>query len=473
MKKILLIICFLLLTATGFSQQFSLYNTGTLFDSFENPSQRTVIPDTSRTYASNFFVPNFDGNLFLTGNAQATLLGRTFNSKYDNSSLQIGNGAVNRANISASAYELMFKMFTSLKGYEELGFFIETKSEGHGVFTDESIALFNGPAAFPNNIYDNVLNDHFYNQIYNDIGFTYREKLSDKVAIGFKAGFLMGIDYTKLDIYESHLSFDRLNDGATIALRGRYSYSKGPGTFDQRSFLPTSRSPGLQFTVGLSYTTDDHITFQGNLKDIGFIHWYNNSVVSNFDNSATTFGVSGANREKHVYKIVYSMLKSGYQNTSFTSSTNGRAELSATKSYYINDDNTLKYSPTLIASKELLYNGFAGAMVNRFQYKSISGSVMASYDNLNLANIGLQFMYKPNNMEVFIGSDRLLNTVTFAGSTSKGSTYTNGSYTGGDIYLGFAIKFGSVVEHPLNANLIPDGNKGFLGRLWNRVFKAN
>ena len=82
-------------------------------------------------------------------------------------------------------------------------------------------------------------------------------------------------------------------------------------------------------------------------------------------------------------------------------------------------------------------------------------------------------MFKSGNMEVFTGSDRLMNTVSLAGSTGKGATYTNGSYAGADIYFGFAVKFGPVVEHPLNANVIPDGNKGFLGRLWNRVFKAN
>ena len=473
MKHILLIFCFSLIAATGFSQQFSLYNTGTLFDSFENPSQRTFIPDTSREYAFNFLIPNFDGNFFLTGNGQSTLMSRAFSSKYDNSALQIGNGALNRANINASVYSLMFKMFTSLNGYEEMGFFLETKSEGRGAFTDESIALFTGPSAFPNNIYDNVLNDHFYNQIYHDLGFTYREKLSNQVAVGFKVGFLMGIDYTKLDIYESHLTLDKVNGGANIALRGSYSYSKGPGTFDKQSFYPTSRSPGLQFSAGMSYITDDHITFQGNLKDIGFIHWYNNSVVNNFDGAVGAFGLSGPNREKHIYNAVYSLLKSGYQTTSFNSATDGRVELSATKTYYVNDDNTLKYLPTLIASKELLYDGFAGAMVNRFQYKAFNGSLIASYDNLNLFNIGLQFMYKPGNMEVFIGSDRLANTLSFAGSANKTATYNNSSFTGADIYFGFALKFGAVIEHPLNANVIPDGNKGFLGRLWNRVFKAN
>ncbi|MDO3628923.1 DUF5723 family protein [Mucilaginibacter sp. BT774] len=472
MKKILLISCFLLIAATGFSQQYSLYNTGTLFDSFENPSQRSFIPDTSKKYAFNFLVPNFDGNFFLTGNAQSTLLSRAFSSKYDNSSLQIGSGALNRVNANASAYTLMFKMFASLNGYEELGFFFETKSEGRGVFTDESIGLFNGPSTFPDNIYDNVLNNHFYNQIYHDLGFTYREKISNQVAVGFKVGLLMGIDYTKLDIYESHLSFDRLNDAATISLRGKYSYSKGPGAFDKQSFYPTSRSPGLQFSAGLSYTTDDNITFQGNLKDLGFIHWYSNSVVSNFDNTTTITGLSSAKREKNIYGAVYDLFTSGSQTTSFNSSTNGRAELSATKSYYLNDDNTLKYLPTLIVAKDLFYDGFAGAMVNHFQYKAFNGSLMASYDNLNLFNIGLQLMYKPNNMEIFIGSDRLTRTLSFASSTSKTATYANSSFTGADFYLGFALKFGPVIEHPLNANTIPDGNKGFLARLWNRIFKA-
>ncbi|MBV8388745.1 MAG: hypothetical protein JO080_02985 [Mucilaginibacter sp.] len=472
MKKILLISCFLLIAATGFSQQYSLYNTGTLFDAFENPSQRSFIPDTSKKYAFNFLIPNFDANFFLTGNAQQTLMSRAFSSKYDNSALQIGTGALNKANANASAYTLMFKMFASINGYEELGLFFETKSEGRGAFTDESIGLFNGPSAFPSNIYDNVLNDHFYNQVYNNLGFTYREKISNQVAVGFKVGFLMGIDYNKLDIYESHLSFDRLNDAATISLRGKYSYSSGPGNFDKRNLYPTSRSPGLQFTAGMSYTTDENITFQGNLKDIGFIHWYNNSTVSYFDKTTTVTGISSSKREKNIYGAVYNLFKSGDQSSSFNSSTDGRVELSATKSYYIDGNSTVKYIPTLIVSKDLFYDSFAGAMVNRFQYKSLNGSLTASYDNLNLFNIGLQLMYKPNNFEVFIGSDRLTHTLSFAGSTGKSSTYTNSSFTGADIYFGFAIHFGPVVEHPLNANTIPDGNKGFLARLWNRLFKA-
>ena len=470
MKKILLIFCFLFITAKGFSQQFSLYNTGTLFDSFENPSQRTFIPDTSRMYASNFFVPNFDGNFFLTGNAQASLLSRAFSAKYDNSTLQIGTGSLNHVSANASVYSFMFKMFGSLQGEEELGIFAETKSEGRGAFTDETVGLFNGPSAFPNNIYDNVFNNNFYNQIYNTIGFTYREKLSSQVSLGIKVGLLMGVDYTKLDTYESHISFNKLNDAATLSLRGKYEFSKGPGNFDNRSFLPTTRSPGAQISIGTSYKTDDDITFQANIKDLGFIHWYDNSVISNFDNTTTITGLSSAKRERNIYGDAYDLLVSGGRYTSFTSYTDGRFELSATKSYYLNDN--IKYSPTLIASKELLYNGFTGAMVNRFQFMNYNVSLTGSYDNLNLFNLGLQFMYKSHNGEFFIGSDRLVQSVSFISATGGSGSYSNGSFTGGDIYLGFAWKFGPVIEHPLNANTIPDGQKGFIARLWNRIFKT-
>src|SRR3569833_2414277 len=92
MKKPPLIFCLLFATSKIFAQAFTQYNTGTLYDSFENPAQRSFIPDSSRQFASNFLFPNIDGNFFLTGNGQQTLKSRYFNNMYNNSALQIGNG---------------------------------------------------------------------------------------------------------------------------------------------------------------------------------------------------------------------------------------------------------------------------------------------------------------------------------------------------------------------------------------------
>ncbi len=474
MKNILLIFCVLLLTAAkGFSQQFSQYNTGTLYDSFENPSQRAFVPDTSKKYAFNFLIPNLDVNFFLKGDAQATLVSRTFGGYYNNAALQIGNGKYNTMNANASVYSLMFKMFGSLNGDSEIGFFTETKAEGRGSISDETIALFNGTNSFPNNTYDNVFNDHYLYQVYNSIGLSYREKLSKKVAIGFKLSGLLGVDYNKLNIYESHISFDKTNNSAIVSLRGKYYLSQGPGNLDSRSFLPNVRSPGLAVNIGTSYRTEDGITLQANIKDWGFIHWYVNSSTTNFNGTTNIEGLSGKRREDSILSNVRKLVTAGKQNGSFTAPTDGKFELSVTKSYYLDDDKFFKYSPTLIASKELLYNGFTGALVNHFQYQNYHASLITSYDNLNLFNFGLQFMVKSYNYEFFIGSERLLQTAGLASAIHSPASYSPGSFAGADFFLGFSLKFGPVVEHPMNASTIPNGERGFIGRLYNRLFKTN
>jgi hypothetical protein len=473
MKKILLISCFFLFAVRGFSQQFSQYNTGTLYDSFENPSQRSFVPDTSKKYAFNFIIPNFNADFYLTGDAQSSLVDRAFGGKYNNSALQIGNNKYNNVNINVNAYALMFKMFGSVNGDTEFGLFVEGKEEGRGTFSDESVALFNGPEAFTNNIYDNIFNDHYYDQIYSALGLSYREKITKQFAFGIKLAFLMGIDYNKLDVDESHITYDNANDDATISLRGRYYQSKGPGSFDLRSFLPTSRSPGAQVSIGTSYKTEDNVTIQANLKDLGFIHWYDASSIANFDATETAQGISTKSRENNIYNTVNSILKDDRIVQSFTTATDAKFELSGTKSYWLDDDMSVKYSPTLVASKEIMYNGFTGALVNHFQYENYHASLTASYDNMNLFNLGLQLMIKSYNGEFYIGTDKLAQTFGLASAIHNYSSYTNGSFTGASFFIGFSMKFGPVIEHPMNSSTMNTGEKGFLGRLYNRLFKTN
>jgi hypothetical protein len=66
-----------------------------------------------------------------------------------------------------------------------------------------------------------------------------------------------------------------------------------------------------------------------------------------------------------------------------------------------------------------------------------------------------------------------MQTVAVAGARSNYSSYTNGSFTGASFFLGFSLKFGPVIEHPLNSSIMETGERGFLGRLYNRLFKTN
>jgi hypothetical protein len=232
----------------------------------------------------------------------------------------------------------------------------------------------------------------------------------------------------------------------------------------------------LLLLLGGSYITDDHITIQGNVKDLGFIHWSKRSSVYNFNNSTTINNLSSApSREDTIFNKTRELIKNNGTVQSFTTPINGHAEISATKSYWLGYSNLFKYSPTLILSKELFFAGFTGALVNHFKYKNFTVTLTTSYDDMKFFNFGTQFMVKSSNVEFFIGSDRLTNTGSFALAAFNNESQINrtGNYSGGDLYLGFALKFGHLIEHPMNASTIPMGEKGFLGRLFSRLFKTD
>lgn len=471
MKKYLLIFCLLLGSSKIFAQSFLQYNTGTLFDSFENPAQRSFIPDSSRQFASNFLFPNFDGNFFLTGNGQQTLKSRYFNNMYDNSALQIGNGtSFNHVHGSADAYLVMLKMFTSLHGNQEIGFFIESNASGRGVFTDESIALLNGFGSFPANSYTNVFNSQFQYQSDYQIGFSYREQVTKQFSFGLKLAAVTGMSYEDINIKQSSVVFDNEANNATLALSGT-NQKAGFST------LPFS-NPGLGVSIGTEYKTRDGFVIQGNLKNMGFIHWNKNAEVYDFHNDTTIRDLLSNSRENNVYHAITKTFTKGTKVPgAFNTPLGGTAELSVNKSFWIDDEHDFRYSPTLIASKSLAYTDFIGAMVNPVSYKNFTLSVVTSYDDMHLFNFGAQFMVKSANAEFFIGSEKLTQStgLLFEKLNKNSQPGPNGSFSGGDFSIGFSLKFGNVIEHPMNASIIPmgDDNKGFLGRIWQSIFNPH
>lgn len=479
MNKIYILFTFLLISFSASAQQFSQYNTGTLYDSFENPSVRSFIPDSSRQYAFNFFIPNFNANAYVTGDIQQALKNRLFATQtgYKANALQIGKSKNNHFNANVNAYAIMLKSFTSLNGDVEMGFSYQLKAESRGLVSDETIALFDNVANFKGNPYDDIFNNHFQLQTYNQISYSYRERINKQFAFGFKLSALLGIKYSNFDITGSHAVFDTVNNAATLSMRGRYYSSYIPGQPSAHDYLPTFRSPGASITIGTSYITDDKITIQANIKDLGFIHWSSRSLASDFDNTTTITGLASGHREDSIYNAVIKLFRSTQAMSkigSFTTKTNARGELSASKTYWIDYDNNFKYTPTLIGSKEFWFTGFTAALVNHVQYQNYTATITASYDDMKLFNVGAQLMYKTPNFEVYGGSERLVNTGRFAFAALGNQTQIDhiGTYSGMDIFLGFSVKFGAIIEHPMNSSYIPMGEKGFFGRLWGRLFKT-
>jgi hypothetical protein len=83
-------------------------------------------------------------------------------------------------------------------------------------------------------------------------------------------------------------------------------------------------------------------------------------------------------------------------------------------------------------------------------------------------------MYKTPNFEFFFGSEKVGPSLSMWQASNKNEAAMNSisSYSGANFFLGLAIKFGPIIEHPMNSSTIPSGEKGFLGRLYNRLFKT-
>jgi hypothetical protein len=469
MKKHLLIFFFLLFSAKIFAQQFSQYNTGTLYDSFENPSQRVFTSDTSKMFAFNFFAPNFNLNFYLTGDAQAAVRSRVFSNYYNTAALQVGKGRYNHINANANAYLVMFKVFASPNGDQELGFSINTKAESRGFVSDESISLFNGPSDFPNNSYSNILNDNYYYQVYQQIGFTYREQITKQFALGLKLSALSGVAYDELNITQSQIDFDKPNDAVNIQLAGRNYVSNNNGKSYLQNLIPTFHNPGASISIGASFKTED-----------GFIHWAKSSTIfvfNSFGSPITVNGLSTPQREDSIYNKAHFISTTSPKTTDFATPTNGLAEISVNRSYWIDYDKQIKFSPTLIASKELFYTGFTAALVTPVQFNKYVATLISSYNDRKLFNFGAQFMIKKEDFEFFIGSERLFQTGSLLISALKKASApvlsysTPPSFTGADFFIGFSMKFGPVVEHNMNSSRVSSGGeKGFLGKLFDRVF---
>lgn len=478
MRKCILVCCFFLATIKAFGQQFALYNTGTLYDSFENPSQRAFIPDTTKQFAFNFLIPNLDANFLLSGHGQRALITRAFHSYYNTANLVTGAGNYNHLKANANDYLFMLKAFTSENGDQEMGIAFNTRIEGRGIATDESISFFNGFNKFPQNFYANIFNDNYQLQAYHQLSFTYREQIDRRLSVGFKLSALAGIYYNQLNITQSSVTFNRAAEQARLSLGGTYRASSQKGESNFEKAFPLLINPGAAFSLGVTYFDENGFKWQGNIKNVGFISWNSKSYTNTFSGSSLISGFSSPQRETAIEHGVDSISQGGQSRHSFITPTNGLLELSVNRTYWLSEDGNVKFSPTLIASKELSYNGFTAALDAPVQFGKHSVALTSTYDELKLFNIGLQYMKKSDNAEFFIGSERLFATGSFISEAIKsgqGAQTQNKTplkaFTGMDFYIGASFKFGPLIERRMNSSGIgPEGDGGFFSKIWHGIF---
>ena len=467
MTKLFTSLLLLVISVQCYAQRFAHYNTGTLYDSFENPSQAAFNVDSSRRFAFNL-LPNFNVNTYLKGNAQYSLKSRAFLGKYDNNAVTIGEGKFNDAMANLNVYVGMLRMFTSASGKRELGLAYQIKGNGRGHVTDETIALFNGTGKFDKTRpYFDIFNNRAFYEAYHQFSVNYREQVTHNFSVGIKLSLLSGIGYNNLNIAESELN-KAADNSALFRLRGTFQSTYVLGQFQNRDLLPLFKNPGAAISLGTTFAPNGYI-IQGNLKDLGAIRWRGGATTHRFNASRTIAATTPGQTEKEVQDALTGILESGSLPGFFTKAIVGRAELSVAKKYWIQEG--ISYQPTAIISKQINGQGTAWAIINQVGLGNFSTSLSGIVNEDKLFDLGLQFMYKTHNFDVFIGSEQLTRSFNLysASKENEDAVTKNMSHSGANLYFGFSFKFGRLLDRSNNDSYYFDGSEqGPLGRAWKR-----
>lgn len=461
MLKKAFFICILLLFAHQIkAQQYGLFNTKTLFDGFENPAQKVFTLDSSRQYASNFFLPYLGLNAASKGNSD--YIRRLVTEGSTNSKDVPLGGGLNTIYQQSNAYLLTLKIFNSYKYQKELGFSWQVRTDALAKYTNESLIIIDDPDRLTNQSFrDGIFNDKGYAQSYHQFSVTYRENYTKRLAFGAKLSLLSGTSYNKLNIRESGIDADGPVGTAYAIFKGAYrSTFIDVDELSSNTFMPTFRNPGASISLGTSYQSKSGYFLMGNLKDLGFIRWNSQSYYKNVNARILLDGSPG--EEQRVKNEITNALTKNPDTGGFYSATNAKIDFMVSKSFGI-------WTPAFIVSKNLFFEGGDAVMVNKFKYNGFSVTASPTYNFHNLFYLGLQTMYQTPNFEVFLGSDDLLKTTSQAQGLIKKDASIGRGYNGASVYLGVGIKFGNFVEHPQNSSTMPGIGEESPG-LFKRIF---
>ncbi|MDQ0965521.1 hypothetical protein QFZ20_000924 [Flavobacterium sp. W4I14] len=462
MKKLLLALLVLASFEGANAQQYALFGTKTMFDAFENPSQKSFTLDSSRRFSSNFFLPYFGANAINKGSSKFAIRKLTQEGVFDTRSLPIGTGEVNHFFENSNIYVAAFRLFKSYKYQKEMGFSWQIRSDAHIDYTNESLAIFDSFERFnKGQQYTGIFDSKGYEQSYHQFSFTYRENWNKRLAFGLKASLLSGILYNKLDIADSYLYIDPGASALLIGLNG--TYSSNFSDFDEvnkKNFFPNFKNPGLSLSFGTNYTTKKGLFLMANIKDLGFIWWRSNTQRTTINQSKIIENLEDRSNTNQEIKDIFLLSE---QSKKFLAPTNAKLDIYLSKRYGF-------YKPGLAVSKNLFYKGGDIAFVNTFIANDFSGSVTPFYNLNGVFMVGLQAKYQTPNFELFMGTDNLVATSFQTYGLIKNDATVGSGPNGTSFYMGVGIKFGNVVNHPQFADVIPGINDNEGGSFFKSLF---
>lgn len=464
MKKLLLALLALASFGVANAQQYALFGTKTMFDAFENPSQKSFTLDSSRKFSSNFFLPYFGVNAVNKGSSKYIIRRLTQEGVYNTLTIPLGTGEINHFFENSNIYVATFRLFKSYKYQKEMGFSWQIRSDAHIDYTNETLAIFDSFERFnKGQQYYGIFDTKGYEQSYHQFSFTYRENWNKRLAFGLKASLLSGILYNKLDISDSYLYIDPTASAMLIGLAGTYSANFSDfNEVDKKNFFPNFKNPGLSLGFGTNYTTKRGLFMMANVKDLGFIWWRSNTQRTTINQAKVIEDLE--HNQSNTNQEIKDIFLLAEQPKKFLAPTNAKLDVYLSKRYGF-------YKPAVAVSKNLFYKGGDIAFVNTFISNNLSGSLTPLYNLNGVFMLGLQGKYQTPNFELFLGTDNLVATSFQTAGMIKSDATIGSGPNGASFYMGVGIKFGNVVNHPQFADVIPGINdKGDGGSFFKSLF---
>jgi outer membrane protein OmpA-like peptidoglycan-associated protein len=438
------IIAFLLILS-GYAtnaQRYSLYYSRTLYDGIQNPHHRSL--DDCRAFATNLFLPSFNLDLSVSGDANRFL--KSFLASENLSLLNFQNGSkyTNRIANQFNYNIFLMKINMGKKKAAELSFYSQLKTQtsisvNNGVFN----FLTKGNNSFKGQTIEGFLDMGVSSNIYNETGFGYRRQIDKKLSGGFKFGYLTGLANVGVDINGSKFTTSTLGDTLDIYIKGTVRASLDPtnkANLSTDSLIANAKSnKGFVFSGGLQYEVDPTFTIGLALLDLGTITWNDKSIQYKLDKSIRFTGINIVDDSLAQDSIMNNLTSYAIDSIkgAFTSSLPARFEISGNMKLA----NWL-YA-TVIYSKPSAYDFFDLTLLTDFRLTKRLNIITSGKFNSDGNNaIGAQLLFRSKVFEMYIGSERILNSFQLYNQLIKDHTHKPTLGLGADINFGIAFGLG-------------------------------
>jgi outer membrane protein OmpA-like peptidoglycan-associated protein len=466
------IIAFLLILSgyAANAQRYSLYYSRTLYDGIQNPHHRSL--DDCRAFATNLFLPSFNLDLSVSGDANRFI--KSFLASENLSLLNFQNGSkyTNRISNQFNYNIFLMKINMGKKKAAELSFYSQLKTQtsisvNNGVFN----FLTQGNNSFKGKTIEGFLDMGVSANIFNETGFGFRRQIYDKLSGGFKFGYLTGLANVGVDISGSKFTTSALGDTLDVYIKGSVRASLDPTNRDNLavdSLIANAQlNNGYVFSGGIQYEVDPTFTIGLGLLDVGQITWNDKSILYKLDKSIRFSGIDIASDSLAQDSILNNLTSYAIDSSkgSYSTSLPARFEISGNMKLA----NWL-YA-TVIYSKPFAYDFFDFTLVTDMRLARRLNFITSGTFNSDGNNaIGAQLLFRSKVFEMYVGSERILNSFQLYNQLVKDNTKKPRLGLGADINFGIAFGFGRCPKPPAPPEPIDSDGDGIIDALDNCPF---